>query len=181
MRYFALALMAAGIASAHAAAPIDPAKAFAAIYMQTCVQFADNAEGLAEMLDDRQTPRFPDDRIKAFLPDGKGIVWDVGTVAGPFAVALRTNRNCSVYAKQMNPDAAVREFATVTDLLTKNGFIVQKGMDETGSVPTAVGVRTITYTAGRSAESRRLLLTLTTTKAPQAGIQAMFSVAVVAK
>ena len=181
MRLLALIFAFAVSASANAAAPIEPAKAFAAIYMQTCVQYANNAERLAEMLDDSGAPRFPDDRIKPFLPDGKGIVWDVGTVAGPFAVALRTNRNCSVYAKTMDPDAAAKEFVTVTDALTKGGYLVQKGFDEVSNTPLATGVRVISYTAGRTAEARRLQLTLTTTKTQQSGIQAMLSVAVVAK
>lgn len=180
MRLLALVFALAATASAHAA-PIDPAKAFAAIYMQTCVQYANNPEALAEMLDDSGAQRFPDDRLKPFLPDGKGIVWDVGTAAGPFAIAIRTNRNCSVYAKTMDPDAVAKELGTITNALAKNGYLVQKGFDEVSNTPLATGVRVISYTAGRTAEARRLQLTLTTTKTPQSGIQAMLSVAVVAK
>ncbi|WP_266169228.1 NMCC_0638 family (lipo)protein [Dyella subtropica] len=158
----------------------DASAFFVKLYATTCMKHYAKPEALKAEFEAAKTPALADATAKNFLGGMPGTAWArSGPGDGKFVVSLRDDGVCAVFAQQADAINVEQQF---TALVSSSPAPLKASpeQDERGMAPTGP-IHTLSYAWARPGDTSKLLFTLTTAVSPDAPVQAMATLARVAK
>jgi hypothetical protein len=129
------------------------------LFMQSCVHFAGDAQGLRNWLAQQQVPQMQQQISAMFLTGRPGVAYDASVPGERLAVVSANDRSCSAYADMADPAATV---ATLEAALRQSGISARlQGAPPDQQDPTLQHREYAATIAGH-----RFLILTTTTTAP---------------
>jgi hypothetical protein len=187
-REFAMRTSALLLAAVLSSAPLgaiaqgsgDASAFFVQLYATTCMKHYAKPEAMKADLEAAGAPTLPAETARAFLGGRAGTAWArSGPDGGKLVVSLRDDGVCAVFAQQADTINIEQQFTAVVST-SPAPLTASREQDEHGMAPTGP-IHTLSYAWKRPGDSTELLFTLTTAVSPDAPVQAMATLARVAK
>lgn len=174
----AFALCACG-GAALAAEPAGASKAFADLYVGTCMQNLNNLDALRARLLTNKLPKFPPTQAAHFLMGLEGDAWPVPAQGqtGNFVLTLPAQKNaCTVLARRADQAEVERLFIAL--VAKAPAPLVAERKPDVAPAPGPDGEKhTIAYTWSVPGAARKMLFVLTTASSDSAPMQAVATAA----
>ncbi|GGD47406.1 NMCC_0638 family (lipo)protein [Pseudoxanthomonas indica] len=150
---------------------------FGQLFASTCMAHFYATDDLRkQMQGDGSEPMGAED-ARYFLGGKPGTAWRVSLPSSRFVVSLLDTGMCAVFAESADAAAEQRSFARLVNIAPEP--LVATALDYSSRSPK--NATTHAYSWGRPQDKSELLFTLTTANDASGGIQAMASMALVAK
>lgn len=148
---------------------------FTYLFARTCMQHFHAPEALGREMADQ--PILDGQAAAFFLGGSRGTAWAVSERGARYVVAFRDDQVCAVFAERAPVDEVTRNFvASVGEAPPP-----LEAIERPGGGPSGGHLHTVAYAWTRKQDPSELLFTLTTSNEERAPVQAMASMAVVAK
>jgi len=149
--------------------------AFNYLFARTCMQHFYAPEKLRSEM--AAQPVLEGKAAEFFLGGTKGTAWTVNEAGARYVVAFRDDNVCAVFAQRATVEEVARNFvANVSEAPAP-----LEAVERPGKGPSGANLSTVAYAWTRKRDKTELLFTLTTSVEENPTVQAMASVAVVAK
>ena len=169
--------------SRRAASNTDPkGEGFLNLYVELCVKRIGEIDAFHDKLLREKVPRLQPDRARMFLAGMAGDAWPVPYKGkmGNFVLVLPAQKNvCMLYALRTDTAAVEQGFA---DMVAKapEPMIARRGPETHALTASNGATRTVSTSWAPPGSERKMQFMLTTAAAPDAQLQALGSVAIVA-
>ncbi len=147
------------------------------VYLSFCMKHFDDYGALRNELIAQQLPKLPPQQARHFLQERAGDAWPIPYQGqfGQYVLVLPEGNNlCAVMARRSDA-AATRQWFTELAANAPTPLLTTKLSEQATQTPLSGDALTQSWQWATEHAPRRLLLTLTTAKNPEAAIQAMVS------